>query len=158
MQILQNSKVNSLYNDQRVWRGDPHGEFSVSFFFKLLNRNATTQCLADFLRKSPVPSKVAFFMWVFFHGKPPTQDLQSRGLMIINQCYLCYQEEKTCDHLFLHCRFAFEIWGRCLSKFWKWWVQPTLVQALIWEWIKASRDGLSQYGREIWIWLPFAVC
>lgn len=134
-----------------MWRGGMCGEFCVSSFYEALNHNGPVSCPADFLWKSKVPSKVAFFMWVLFHGKPPTQDLlQARGITFVNRCSLCLQEDESCDHLFLHCEYSFRVWGRCLQRFNRHWVHHSSIHSLIWEWSQANGPGLSQRGRELW--------
>lgn len=74
MQILKNVTLMVREEYRRVWAGKPCGKFSVSAFFKKLNLNGIYPCPATFLWKLKVPSKVAFFMWILFHGKSATQD------------------------------------------------------------------------------------
>lgn len=64
-----------------------------------------------------IPSKVFFFLWTAFLDKILTLDnLQSRGWILANRCCLCYREEETVDHLFVHCALANVIWGFSLSS------------------------------------------
>lgn len=130
----------------------------MSSYYQVLNHSAISHCPADFIWKSKVPSKVAIFLWVLYHGKTPTLDLlQHRGTPLGNRCYLCSQDEESCNHIFLHCSFAFKVWDRSVYRSSKSWVLPSSTQALIWEWSQDSGDGLSR-GKELWRWLPFSVC
>lgn len=71
MNILDNIHINSSLEDRKVWTGDPKGTFSVSSLFNRMNGKVNYPCLASFLWKSKVPSKVDFFMWILFQGNPP---------------------------------------------------------------------------------------
>lgn len=75
MLLLENIKLNPSIEDRRVWKGAPSREFSMSSYYQVLNHNAISHYPADFMWKSKVPSKVAFFLWVVSHGKTPTLDL-----------------------------------------------------------------------------------
>jgi len=46
------------------------------------------------------------------HGKMPTdENLRRRGCIIVSVCCFCLLNDKTSEHLFLHCPFAMEIWN-----------------------------------------------
>lgn len=61
MFLLENTKLNSFVEDRRIWKGDPSRVFSVSSYYLLLSQNIVAHFPIDFLWKSKVPSKVAFF-------------------------------------------------------------------------------------------------
>lgn len=47
---------------------------------------------------------------------PVRSRLFSWGISTVNTCCICNLQEKTCDHLFLHCDFSSNIWSRILRR------------------------------------------
>ena len=44
-------------------------------------------------------------------GKVLTLDqVQKKGLVLANRCYLCQAYEESIDHLLLHCEWTREVW------------------------------------------------
>ena len=53
------------------------------------------------------PSKVSFFVWEAIHGKILTCDnLQKKGNILVDRCFMCKGDSKSTDHLLLHCQFT----------------------------------------------------
>ncbi|CAN0881468.1 Putative ribonuclease H protein At1g65750, partial [Linum grandiflorum] len=64
-----------------------------------------------------VPSKVQCFCWMTFHKKIGTVDnLQRRGLQMVNRCALCLCDNESVDHLCLHCKFSSSVWAKVSSR------------------------------------------
>ncbi|CAN0862946.1 Putative ribonuclease H protein At1g65750 [Linum grandiflorum] len=62
------------------------------------------------------PSKVQCFCWLVFFKKIATIDnLQRRGMQLVNRCCLCGGDLETVDHLLLHCSFSSAVWARISS-------------------------------------------
>lgn len=67
-----------------------------------------------FIWKSNIPPKIIFFIWCAVHGKLNTADLLLReGISCQKICSLCGNVDETSDHLLLHCKVAYKVWG-CL--------------------------------------------
>ncbi|CAN1751438.1 hypothetical protein LINPERHAP1_LOCUS4326, partial [Linum perenne] len=64
-----------------------------------------------------VPSKITCLCWKIFYGKLATCDnLQRKGLTLVNRCVLCNSNLETVNHLFLGCEYAHEVWFLLSSK------------------------------------------
>ena len=56
------------------------------------------------------PAK-SFTVWRLIHRKMPTDDnLIKRSCNMPSMCSLCYKQQESVDHLFLHCNLASSIW------------------------------------------------
>ena len=70
-----------------------------------------------------VPSRVRFFAWEACWGKLLTLDqLQRRGLLLVNRCAPCKEELKFIDHILLYCDKARVLWLLVFSLFGIQWV------------------------------------
>ncbi|CAI0466928.1 unnamed protein product [Linum tenue] len=58
-------------------------------------------------------------MWLVAHKKILTLDnLQRRGWLLANRCYMCHSAEESINHLLIECDFAKQVWrgfGRVCS-------------------------------------------
>ncbi|CAN1792638.1 Putative ribonuclease H protein At1g65750 [Linum perenne] len=67
--------------------------------------------------KKEVPTKIQGFVWMVWHGKIASIDnLQKRGMVLVNWCALCERDLESINHLFIHCSFTSSVWGRVSSK------------------------------------------
>ncbi|CAN0922513.1 Putative ribonuclease H protein At1g65750 [Linum grandiflorum] len=63
-----------------------------------------------------VPTKVQCFVWLVYYKRIATVDnLQRRGLQMVNRCVLCLEDLESVDHLFLHCKFSSLVWSKVCS-------------------------------------------
>jgi hypothetical protein len=84
--------------------------------------------------KAP-PRVAAFFVWSAALGKILTLDnLRKRNFVLVNRCGMCKKEEKTVDHLLLHCESAQFLWNAFFSRFGLAWVMPRRVVDLLHCW------------------------
>jgi hypothetical protein len=52
-------------------------------------------------------------MWLVVHRRCLTADnLRRRGWPHTSSCPLCQVADEDCNHLFVHCRFTQQVWGR----------------------------------------------
>ncbi|CAN0914163.1 hypothetical protein LINGRAHAP2_LOCUS28402 [Linum grandiflorum] len=70
----------------------------------------------DSIWSTSVPSKVQCFCWMVYFKKIATIDnLQRRGMQMVNRCVLCGCDLESVDHLFLHCKFTSAVWAMITS-------------------------------------------
>ncbi|KAK9125759.1 hypothetical protein Scep_014605 [Stephania cephalantha] len=103
-----NATIRHDRDDQRSWKWDKSGQFSV---------NSATLGLAKLVPrlsvkgiwKNLVPTKLCFFAWLVWHNRINTVDnLQRRWItwtLQPSRCELCGQGGETMNHLFLECGF-----------------------------------------------------
>ena len=101
--------------DKVRWDLNTKGCFTVrSFYLKLLHLNYSspeTRCdrgfPCKFVWKSLAPVKVSFFVWEASHGKILTCDnLQQKGIILVNRCFMCKGDSESTHHLLLHYKLA----------------------------------------------------
>lgn len=70
--------------------------------------------------KSPAPSKVVEFSWKLLHDWIPTKvNLWHKQVLPPDtsvSCVLCEGNAESVNHLFIHCKFAMEVW----KGVWRW--------------------------------------
>ena len=75
---------------------------------------------------------MAFFVWTAALGKCLTIDnLRKRKVWILDWCYMCKCNDKSVDHLFIHCLVAMDLWSMVLGLFGVSWVMPQSVVELL---------------------------
>ncbi|KAL4586442.1 hypothetical protein LXL04_011078 [Taraxacum kok-saghyz] len=98
--------------DKWTWQLETHGDFSV----KSLRRKWETENLQELQYKhwwnSWVPIKVNFLGWrAALNRLPVKAELRKRHVQLPDHlCGFCNTEEETCEHLFLQCPWAKEVW------------------------------------------------
>ena len=66
---------------------------------------------------------VAFFVWIVALFQILTLDnLMRRGLLVVNQCYMCRFKGELMEHLLLHCDVAHALWVNMFRIFEVQWV------------------------------------
>ena len=90
--------------DVRIWKVVVKGQFSVRFFYKVLDdRNEPMDGWNSFWDPS-VPPRVLSFCWVARKHKILMIDkLRKRNHVIVNACPMCLRDEETVQYLLIHC-------------------------------------------------------
>ncbi|OVA03404.1 Reverse transcriptase zinc-binding domain [Macleaya cordata] len=153
--LLKDFSVLPDRSDSRTWVPDPKCGFSVRSYYRSLQANTQEEFPADSVWRSIPPSKVTFTMWAACLLKLPTIDsLKRRGRVLANRCEMCGVTEETCNHLFLHCKVASELWAFVAYSFNISWCIPQSVEQLLFMWPKVK---LPAKGRKLWLTIPHAV-
>ncbi|CAN1778682.1 Putative ribonuclease H protein At1g65750, partial [Linum perenne] len=103
-----------------VWPLERSGTFSISSMRNVLVARRYP-LLVDFPREviweKAAPPKIQTFLWMNWHRRIATIDnLQRRGMVLVNWCVLCTKEKESIDHIFIHCPLAVSIWNRISSN------------------------------------------
>ncbi|OVA00444.1 Reverse transcriptase zinc-binding domain [Macleaya cordata] len=110
MSKINNSHIAIDTKDTMVWIPAESKTFTVQSCYKVLLPRSEEAFPASAVWSTLAPTKVAFTVWAAYFRKLPTVDaLKRRGRICPNRCELCYNEEETCDHILLHCKFSWEI-------------------------------------------------
>ncbi|XP_026384301.1 uncharacterized protein LOC113279867 [Papaver somniferum] len=125
------------------------GEFSVKKIYEKQMVDAEILRFQKFLWKKQVPTKVSFLLWAYMHNFIPTLSmLRHRGVEIaLDKCHFCQTEVEDADHIFVNCKYAYEIWMEFLGAFKMQWVMPDTVQSLFEIWSQCKLRGRC---RDIW--------
>ena len=79
--------------------------------------------------------KWVFFAWEASWGKMLTLDqLKKGGWTLANRCFLCCAEEKSIDHILIHCTKARVLWELLFGPFGVMWVIPYSVRDTLIGW------------------------
>lgn len=136
--------------DTWVWSLDAQGCFSIRSMYECHAIARLHHQPFPFIWRSILPSKYRFHLWLAYLNKVLTLDnLVKKGVQLVNRCSLGCQNMESASHLFMHCPFAFHIWGFFLGRFRLFWVMPERVAQLLEMWFSIPHIGLSQRGREL---------
>lgn len=105
-----------VQEDRFVWRWTADDRYSVSSAYRAFFNGSASLPGAKELWKTKAPPRVKFFLWLALHGRLWMAHRRKRhGLQDDNTCVLCDQELETCDHLFVTCVVARELWASVLA-------------------------------------------
>lgn len=120
------------------WNLEKGGNFSVKSYFKHLtkwNNVLRPNFLMRQIWKAKVTPRVAFSAWEVCRECILTIDkLKTRGLAIPNRCYMCMQDEESCNHILLRCPVAFGLWSLIYSLVGISWVMMGSIREELWAW------------------------
>ncbi|KAK2415745.1 hypothetical protein QL285_038202 [Trifolium repens] len=117
--------VFSLEEDEWSWLPEVDDGFSVRSAYKLLLDDLGAEVVVDEALRgvlaqiwsSVAPSKVIAFSWQLLHDRIPTRNnLELRGILVLEAHWECVGSVETPTHLFLHCPCAMKVW----SELFKW--------------------------------------
>jgi hypothetical protein len=134
MDLLYSTPVQGEGEDKLSWGKPDSKVFSVKQYYRSLSSPSIRSFPWKSVWKSKVPPRVAFFSWTATLGKILTIDnLQKRGLHLVDWCCLCKESGESPDHLLLHCKIA-ELWDLVFGLFGVFWVMPRTVFDLFSTW------------------------
>ncbi|CAN1121444.1 Putative ribonuclease H protein At1g65750, partial [Linum perenne] len=102
-----------------IWSLEGSGAFSVRSLRLWLSKDrfqGSLECPHHTIWAKGVPPKIQSFCWMVWHKKIASVDnLQRRGMTLVNRCAMCEKNLESVDHLFIHCEFAVAVWNRVSS-------------------------------------------
>ena len=87
-------------------------------------------------------------------------NLKRRGMTVANRCFLCEEDEKTINHLLIHCRSAKMGWDCLFSIGGISWVfsHSVLHTLLAWQGVAVGKSG-KKFGQQLLcVFLDYLVC
>ena len=91
--------------------------FKVREYYFSLPSTPSTLFLSKPVWCSKIPPRVAFVSWTATLGKILTiENLQYKGVAIVDWCYMCKTSEESVNHLLLHCPIAYELWSMEIGR------------------------------------------
>ncbi|XP_068504156.1 uncharacterized protein [Phaseolus vulgaris] len=126
-QHLGGADVKQNKDDVRVWGEENLERYSVNAAYKslLVGCGGTYHATFEYLWKAKAFPDILSTSWRALINRIPTREgLNRRGVQLSSlACVLCEVKEETCQHLFLECIYAQQVWFLCLK-----WLGITLVQ------------------------------
>lgn len=110
-------------DDKFLWKFTGSGNFDVhSFYSAICGKNAYLFPWKSFCHVM-VPERVSLFLWLARWGKILTIDnLNKRGLLLVNWCCMCCCSREMVDHLLIHYEIAHALWSEVFTIFGIQWV------------------------------------
>ncbi|XP_076904373.1 uncharacterized protein LOC143559795 [Bidens hawaiensis] len=104
--------------DLWIWDDNHSDGFSVANVKAAMKKNLYDQPVQRMWWENWIPIKVNILFWRIEKERVPTcSELVKRGIPLSSTtCSLCSSEEETASHVFVNCRFSFEVW----CKVWSW--------------------------------------
>ncbi|KAK3200402.1 hypothetical protein Dsin_023817 [Dipteronia sinensis] len=118
---LDSIKIQEYIPDTIGWSLCPDGQFSVkSFRIGLDSGQNEDPSAVNGIWQGFCPSKVEIFVWHLLQGRVAVKKILKRfGLQCMDslECPMCGEFEEDIDHLFLRCKWAWNLWNSCMN----WW-------------------------------------
>ena len=137
--------LNSFYlyphnEDKMIWSVDASGCFKGSSVFKYEEKGAHPLWTKAWI-KGLIP-KINIFFWILLQNKILTIDnLQKRGINVVNRCSLCKEDYEDRDHLFLNCTYSQKVW-RFILNYWNVaWVHHNNIDHCFQSWTFPSKES-----------------
>jgi hypothetical protein len=108
--------------DKIWWVPNRKGKFEMRSFDNILISHVSFPFPWKSIWCTKAPQRVAFFVWSAALGKILTLDnLRRKNMFLINRCGM---DEKSIDHLLLHCECAQFLWNAFFTHFDLAWAMP----------------------------------
>ncbi|XP_026438254.1 uncharacterized protein LOC113336795 [Papaver somniferum] len=137
--LLDDRRAPVATDDKREWTYSPKGMFSVSSCYAWLMHDqghiTPPKFPSKYIWNKTIPPKVSFLVWAAANRVVPTLSMLSRrGMIVVNLCGFCDNNEESVEHLFLHFPFIWKIWEHLLQQLGFAWVHPTTIIDFSWKW------------------------
>ena len=117
------------------WKLTKNEDFDIRSFYNKLRSHLPIIFPWKGVWKVKAPRRVSFLVWIVVWDKILTGDnLRGRGRDFVDWCIMCHYNEKTVDHLRLHCGKAYRLWSLVFRSFGILWVLPRLVANTLFSW------------------------
>ena len=136
-----------LQEDKMIWSANPSGKFKVSSLFKYKEKGNQPFWTKAWI-KGLIP-KINIFYWIMLQNKILTLDnLQKRGINVVNRCSLCKEGFEDRDHLFLNCSYSQKFQSSILNYWNISWVHLNNANLCFKSWTYPSKDpNVVFYGK-----------
>ena len=140
--------------DKLLLKGDKEKGFLIRSMYKCFDSSPAFDFPYRLIWNPVVPPKIGFFAWEATWGKVLTLDqLKRRGMILVNRCFMCGEDEENIDHLLIHCKSAKMLWNLFLSIFGTSWIFPQTVIHTLLAW-----QGVAVGKKRKRIWLAAPLC
>ena len=151
-------KIRTSIPDSVAWTFCPKCAFSVQSFRRALEDNDQVSSSSP----TPIwnnfcPPKIEIFVWNLLKERVLVHEVMIRFGLTLNSnsaCSLCNNQLESIDHLFLHCKWSWNLWVEGMS----WWnvsTCPNLKLLSWWDFWRSMSPG-SKYLRA-WVTLFYAI-
>lgn len=143
LRILSGVSVNGS-KDIPCWSLTPNGSFSVSPFIKNCLSSEMMASVSQLSRFGGSRFHPEFLSWEACRECFLTIDnLRRRGKFLVNDCFLCKNDDSTCRYVLLHCLVVYKLWQIVYGLLGLNWVLAGSVREALWAW-KGIRGRNSQ--------------
>ena len=105
LQTLHDQNFSPTCEDKLMLKDVKEKGFSVKIMYKGFDISHAFDFASRLVWNPVVPPKIGVFAWEAAWGKVLMLDqLKRRGMAFANRCFMCEEEEKTIDHLLIHCK------------------------------------------------------
>lgn len=97
----------------RTWKLTTTGHLNLKPHYNHTISGMSAPPFPDFFAwNNSIPPKRIFFIWTAVHGKINTIHMLNRkGIQLHSSCILCGDEEKSINHLLIHCKVFRRVWN-----------------------------------------------
>ena len=111
MDLIYSTSVKGEDLDNLCWRPAKSRGFEVCSYYHSLTPDISMSFPWKLVWWTKVLPRVAFFSWTAALGKILfIENLQQRGIIALEWCYMLKCSGELVDHLFLYCPIAYDLW------------------------------------------------
>ena len=120
MECIASTSVKRDMEDVQVWGDELSDEFTVNATYVSLTKQTrgTRQDALELVWKMKAFPNVLVTAWRVLIDRIPTREGLCRRRVQMNStvCVMCMTQVETCQHLFIECKFAQQVWSLCLNR------------------------------------------
>ena len=119
LECILRANINKNISDIPVWGEEELENYSVNIAYNHLAKRprATHHSAFEYLWQAKAFPNVLTTAWRALLNRIPTREsLSRRGVQMNSRvCVLCQEKEESCQHLFIECKNAQQVWSSCLK-------------------------------------------